>query len=1047
MTNRYNIVLIILFTIAIYLPASAQGGYSISENGLDFIAEHEGIRYNLYNDPAGHCTIGIGHLVHKGNCDGSDASEQEFLDGITRDQAFELLMSDVSVAERAVNTYVTVPLTQSQFDALVSFAYNVGSGNFKNSDLVTKLNKGEYDAVPGELNKWVYSSGKVLPGLVRRRSDEGELFQSEGLATGSSRRVILTLYVNNGSASGPGISDALVIGHDGSGNRFRDTTDSNGVVTITGDSGTWSFKASADGYETNSWDQEIANTCTKHAFLQKSLGGINFTSIKLNYISVTENSTRGINFDYIFKAQKAEGSSHGIDLNDSMNLGFIAFKTGLAVHNYHLWVNLAPWDPDRIIDDQINQSDVGRIMLEADLQMKKDLSKYWNPCANETGKACHDLLDKKHKALAQRCTEKFPGEIKNIDNIKFYAVTRQEILPDKVYAYTNGTQIYIINASLTIDTSPILDHSYFKVVNQDNSTLSKGCLEELNRSLREYCEYNLELNKQKILPYVIAEVNHEEKYEDLREVYVALALAQWYLSHVSPSMDIFQRNDSFNILKSQKPWSPIDIWRQFIDIYNKGDYICWKNTTNGDRTMSRSYSGGGCRFQSITDHLVEINEMPPEVQDQVKRTLSEGVIKDDGETLFGKRLYGDIRRPSLISSSSSVSRSNPIEPAEKTHEQKAPVNTSSQGQIKHWEKTFGGGGDDLSSFVSQTSDDGYIIVGKTSSYGSGYDDIWLVKTDSLGNEIWDKTFGGPNNDYPGSVQQTKDDGYVIAGTTVSYGGPCLIKTDSSGNMEWDKIFSGGDEAKSVRQTSDGGYIIAGKNSLNGECGWLVKTDSSGNRIWDKTVGADLNGCRLSSVQITKDGGYILAGIDYYSGLLLYKTDNQGNTQWNKTLGGASDYWGLMSDPEVQLTDDGGYIIAFIMPEGEKDNRMLESAWLIKVNSAGDKEWDKIFKDEGSTYSRANSVQQTSDGGYIVSGRIIQSGKGSTNAWLIKTDSSGNKEWERIFSGGDMAKSVRQTSDGGYIIAGDTWYNKTNKNDFWLEKIGSDGDDGRQEDAR
>jgi hypothetical protein len=573
------------------------------------------------------------------------------------------------------------------------------------------------------------------------------------------------------------------------------------------------------------------------------VGGINFTSIKLNYIAVTENSSRGTNFDYIFKAKKAEGASPGIDIDDSMTLGLIAFKTGLAVHSYHLWVNLDPWAPDRIIDDQINQSDVGRIMLEADLQMKKDLSKYWNPCANETGKACWDLLDKKRKALAQRCMEKFPGEIKNIDNVKFRTVTRQEILPDKVYAYTNGTQIYIINASLTIDTSPILNNSYFEVVNQDNSTLSKGCLDELNRSLIEYCDYDVELNRQRILPYVIAEVNQEEKYEDLREVYVALALAQWYLSHIGSSMDIFQSNENYsnpNILRSQKPWSPIDIWQQLVDIYNK-DFICWKNTTTGDRTTSKSYFGGGCRFQSITDHLIEIKEMPPEVQDQVRRTLSEGVVQDQGETLFGKRLYGGIRS-SIVSSSRSVSRSKPIEPAEQPREKSAPENTSIQGLIKTWKNTFGGSGDDLPNFVSQTSDGGYIIAGKTSSYGAGDNDLWLVKTDSRGNEIWDKTFGGPNNDYLGSVQQTKDGDYMIAGTTFSYGGPCLIKTNSSGYMEWDKILSGGDEATSIRETSDGGYIIAGKNSLDGECGWLVKTDSSGNRIWDVFAGPKLTPC-------------------------------------------------------------------------------------------------------------------------------------------------------------------------------------------------------------
>ena len=120
--------------------------------------------------------------MHTGNCDGSDPSEQGYVGGITNDQAQELLRSDVASAEQTVNSLVTVPLTQAQFDALVDFTYNVGAGNFERSDLLTKLNAGQYDAVPQELNKWVYGGGEILPGLVTRRGDEGNLFQSEGVA-------------------------------------------------------------------------------------------------------------------------------------------------------------------------------------------------------------------------------------------------------------------------------------------------------------------------------------------------------------------------------------------------------------------------------------------------------------------------------------------------------------------------------------------------------------------------------------------------------------------------------------------------------------------------------------------------------------------------------------------------------------------------------------------------------------------------------------------------------------------------------------------------
>lgn len=155
----------------------SQEPHIISEDGINFIANHEGFVDRLYNDPGNHCTIGYGHLVHKGVCDGADPSEQEFLDGVTEERAIELFRADLAEAERAVNTYVTVPLNQAQFDALVSFAYNVGSGNFRDSALLGKLNEGDYQDVPEQLNLWVYSSGKLMPGLVIRRQDEGNLFQ------------------------------------------------------------------------------------------------------------------------------------------------------------------------------------------------------------------------------------------------------------------------------------------------------------------------------------------------------------------------------------------------------------------------------------------------------------------------------------------------------------------------------------------------------------------------------------------------------------------------------------------------------------------------------------------------------------------------------------------------------------------------------------------------------------------------------------------------------------------------------------------------------
>jgi GH24 family phage-related lysozyme (muramidase) len=153
--------------------------WSVSTNGVAMIKRFEGFRGNLYNDPVGHCSVGYGELVHRGNCNG-DASEQPYQNGITEERATELLRQRLNDFQRLINDTVTVELNQNQYDALVSFSYNVGSGNFRQSTLLRLLNQGNYGAVPTELRKW--TKGRVngqlvdLPGLVNRRNEEAALF-------------------------------------------------------------------------------------------------------------------------------------------------------------------------------------------------------------------------------------------------------------------------------------------------------------------------------------------------------------------------------------------------------------------------------------------------------------------------------------------------------------------------------------------------------------------------------------------------------------------------------------------------------------------------------------------------------------------------------------------------------------------------------------------------------------------------------------------------------------------------------------------------------
>ncbi len=347
-----------------------------------------------------------------------------------------------------------------------------------------------------------------------------------------------------------------------------------------------------------------------------------------------------------------------------------------------------------------------------------------------------------------------------------------------------------------------------------------------------------------------------------------------------------------------------------------------------------------------------------------------------------------------------------------------------------WSKTFGGVGGDYGHAVRQTMDEGYIIVGSTNSYGAGGYDVWIIKTDIMGNEIWTKTIGGANHDYGFDIQQTTDSGYVITGHTRIYdiydGDLWLIKTNSLGDTIWTKTYGGDyrDDGTSVQQTIDGGYIITGSTRSifpPDYFMWLIKTDSLGDLQWSKNYSDGFG----SSVKQTLDGGYILSGStpDYegYQVAWLLKTDSLGVVIWSKTY---SRGWGS----SVQQTSDSGYIVTGIIEKGLSNDDVL----LIKTDSSGDTLWTKTYgEEEFDNWGR--SVQQCTDGGYIITGST-QSPIGETgDLWLLKTDSSGDTIWTRTFGGPapDAGYSVQQTIQGGYIITGFTESYGMGGADVWL----------------
>jgi len=350
-----------------------------------------------------------------------------------------------------------------------------------------------------------------------------------------------------------------------------------------------------------------------------------------------------------------------------------------------------------------------------------------------------------------------------------------------------------------------------------------------------------------------------------------------------------------------------------------------------------------------------------------------------------------------------------------------------------WNKTFGGIMADNGYFVQQTTDGGYIVVGST--YSGGIPDVYLIKTDANGIKQWDTTPFAGGIGY--CVQQTTDGGYIITGSTFGISDVLLIKTDTNGVEQWNTTFGATkfDAGYSVQQTTDGGYVIAGAYTYVPPPGdydaWLIKTDASGIQQWDKKFGSGFSDYAYS-VQQTTDGGYILAGstnpTNANDDVYLIKTDSSGNAVWTKTFGGANNDIGQ----SVKQTTDGGYIITGWTDSFGAGNT---DVYLIKTDASGNAAWTKTYG--GVNFEDSRSVWQTIDGGYIIVGSTNSFGAGLNDIYLIKTDSSGNKQWDNTYGGSqnDFGYCTQQTADSGYIIAGDTSSYGTGSTDVWLIKLG------------
>lgn len=500
---------------------------------------------------------------------------------------------------------------------------------------------------------------------------------------------------------------------------------------------------------------------------------------------------------------------------------------------------------------------------------------------------------------------------------------------------------------------------------------------------------------------------------------------------------------------------------------NRGDFDYWivKIGETGDKLWDKTYGG------SEYDQLFSIT------------TTSDGY-------LLGGYSWSGISGDKIVDNQ----RINVIGPVDfwviKVKEEITPP------PISTWNQTYGGKSFERLTSVVKTGDGGYLLGGHSlSRHGGdkrqdtqGRYDFWLVKTDATGAKLWDKRYGGNDDDFLNQIIPTADGGYLLAGssksgvsgdkTTTSRGSQdfWIVKVDVSGNKLWDQTYggSGFEDLIQVVQLSTGEYVLAGvsDSDISGEKSqhrrgsrdfWLVKVSTTGVKLWDKRYGGS-KAEELTSLLMTSDGGFVLGGSslsgksgdkssagkggkDYW----IVRTDDQGNQLWDKSYGGN----GEDQLTTLATTTDGALLLAGHSSSGMSGNKSSATRgssdyWVVKTDATGAKLWDKTYGGNGE--EELSSLISTHDNGWLLggssfsnqSGEKSQNSKGSSDYWVVKTNEEGEQAWDQTYGGAgeERLRYLLQTEDQGYLLAGfsfsgqsgDKSQERQGRSDYWLVKI-------------
>ncbi len=397
------------------------------------------------------------------------------------------------------------------------------------------------------------------------------------------------------------------------------------------------------------------------------------------------------------------------------------------------------------------------------------------------------------------------------------------------------------------------------------------------------------------------------------------------------------------------------------------------------------------------------------------------------------------------------------------------------GQLRiDWQQCFGGSKADVAKNVISLANN-YIVVGYTGSddgdisYTHGLGEGWIVKMDSIGNMLWEKTYGGSNGDnfFDGFLSYDSTCFYFL-GNSYSTDGDCvdnpypgsdnywIVKTDNSGNIKWSKMYGNNahQELETGTSVNDGGVIAFGyTTSAGGDVStyygerdmWAIKLDSLGNKDWDLSLGTTTSDYGYSVIQ-TSDNGFLFAGTALFEGpdggnivckphgwkseAVIVKTDSAGNIEWQNCYGGSS--W------EIALgaaETSNGYLFTALAYSHDGDVTGHHSyddnsdVWLVSIDTVGNIIWEHCYG--GIGYDGARNVFKTGDGGFMVfgdtqstDGDVVgnHSLAGNSDIWVFKVDSAGNLLWQQCIGGigsQELDKGVQRISDKEYVIASTT----------------------------